>query len=76
MDAVVTGQVARRLAGGDDVVRGDGVLAVRQRNFVDRCAERFVDVERGANGGFDFAVEARAEVFADPADLAGPLAAG
>ncbi len=40
MDAVVAGQIARGLAGGNDVVRGHGVLAVRQRKLADRGPER------------------------------------
>ena len=67
--AVVAGQVARGFAGGDDVVSGHAVLAVRQRDFFHCRAERLVDVERFADGGFDFAVEARAEMLADQAEL-------
>ena len=72
MDAVVAGQVARRLAGGDDVVRGDAVLAVRQRNFVHRRAERLVHVERRAHGCFDFGIQARARNARGPSRFANP----
>ena len=46
VDAVVAGQVARRFARGDHVVRGDAVLAVRQRDLADLGAERLVDADR------------------------------
>ena len=68
VDAVVAGQIARGFAGGDDVVRGDAVLAVRQRNLFDRRAERFVNLNRFADGRFDFAVEPGAEMLADQAE--------
>ena len=64
MDAVVAGQIAGGLAGGDDVVGGHGVLAVRQRNLLDLRPERLVDAHRLADRRFDLGVQPFAEMLA------------
>ena len=66
VDAVVAGQVARRLGRGHQVVGRDGVRAVRQRHLLDRRAQPLVDLERRADGLLDLGVEALAEVLAGP----------
>ena len=68
VDAVVAGQVARRLGRGHEVVGRDGVRAVRQRDFLDRRAQPFVDLQRGADRLLDLGVEALAEILAGHAD--------
>ena len=49
--AVEAGEIRRSLGGGDDVVHADGVLGIRQRDFDDLGAERFVLPNGGANRG-------------------------
>ena len=42
VDAVIAGQVARRLGRGDQIIRGHGVGTVRQRNLFDAGPQVFV----------------------------------
>ena len=68
MDAVVAGQVAGGLAGGDHVIDGHGILAVRQRDLLHLGPQRLVHPDRLADRRFDLGVQPRAEMLADQAD--------
>ena len=67
MHAVVAGQVARGLAGGDDVVDGHRVLAVRHREPRDLRAQRLVDANRLADRRVDLRIQPLAEMLANHA---------
>ena len=56
-DAVVAGEVRGRLGGRDEVVGGDAVARVRQRDVDERRAERLVRGERLAHRALDPGVE-------------------
>ena len=61
MHAIVTGQVARCFRGGNQIVGGDRVLAVRQGDVFDRRALLLVNLQRFANALLDFGVESFAK---------------
>ena len=56
MDAVVAGEIARRLARRDDVIRGDAVLGVRERHVDDRRAQRLILPDGRIDGGLHLRV--------------------
>ena len=68
VNAVVAGQVAGCLGRGDQIIRGDGVGAVRQRYFRDLRAHPLVDLQRLAHALFHFGIEALVEILAGHAD--------
>ncbi len=57
VNAVVPRQVARRLAGSDDVIGSDAVVGVRERDVDDLRAPLAVFVNCRGDGGFDLAVQ-------------------
>ena len=62
VDTVVPGQIARGLAGRDDIVGGHGVLAVRQGDLSDHGPKRLVHANRLAHGPVDLRIEPFAEM--------------
>ena len=58
VDSIVAGEVTGGFARGDDIVRGDAVLGVREGHIDKRCALGFVPLDGVLDGGFDFRVHA------------------
>ena len=64
MHAIVTGQITGCLARGDDVVGGDPIFAVRQRDVVDVAPSRAEDRDCFLHRLRDFRVQSLAEMVA------------
>src|SRR5262245_29004992 len=69
VDTVVPRQIARRFAGGDDVIDSHSVFRMRERDFLDLGSQRTVDVESRADCLFHLAVESADKVLSGNADL-------
>jgi len=58
VDAIVAGEIAGGFGGGNDVIGGDAILGVRERDIDKGCALGFVPLDGGLDRGFDFRVHA------------------
>ena len=62
MHAVVAGEIARRLARGDHVIRGDAIFGVRQRHIDQLRAQLLIFLHRRIDGGLHLRIHAADEV--------------
>ena len=67
-DAVEAREIGAGLGGGDDVVGGDGVAGVGERDGDDDGALGFELIEGGVDSGADFGVQALFKIFGGNAD--------
>src|SRR4029453_119246 len=73
--AIVAGEVRRRLRRGDEVVGGDGVLGMRQRDGLDDGAQSLELTDGRTNGGIDLGLHPLDEVLLRETDAQAAYAA-